>query len=114
MGEPHEPQRSSRRDVLKKSAIVAGAAWAAPVLQSVTVPAYAGSPLPPCEDCPIVVFDSIELGEGIFAGDEARARELRWAEQFIFGGRWAPSSDPPEPARIELSFHDGSPIWKQP
>ena len=47
MGDQDEPRRTSRREVLKKGAIVAGMAWTVPVIQSVRTPAFAGSP-PPC------------------------------------------------------------------
>jgi hypothetical protein len=38
---------TSRRELLKKAAIVGGVAWSMPVIESFTTPAYAGS-LPPC------------------------------------------------------------------
>jgi hypothetical protein len=47
-----EPDRAgtnptTRREVLKKAAIVGGVVWSMPVIESMTTPAYAGSP-PPC------------------------------------------------------------------
>jgi hypothetical protein len=52
MGDLHEPRRTTRREVLKKSAFVAGAAWATPVIQSITTPAFAVGTPPPtgCEE----------------------------------------------------------------
>lgn len=37
---------TTRRDVLKKAAIVGGLAWSMPVIESMTTPAYAGSQRP--------------------------------------------------------------------
>ena len=48
MSEPERPGKSptTRREVLKKAAIVGGVVWTMPVIQSMTMPAYAGSPGP--------------------------------------------------------------------
>lgn len=41
-----ERQQTTRREVLKKAAVVGAVAWTMPVIESVTTPAYAGSPSP--------------------------------------------------------------------
>ena len=49
VGDQDEPRRTSRRDVLKKGAIVAGMAWTVPVIESIRTPAFAAGSPPPCE-----------------------------------------------------------------
>ena len=43
--------RLNRRDAIRKGAIVIGAAWTLPVIQSVTIPAFAGSGPPSTNFC---------------------------------------------------------------
>ena len=43
--------RTTRREVLKKAAIVGGVAWSLPVIESLTTPAFAGSGSCPVWDC---------------------------------------------------------------
>jgi len=51
MDEEEPKARLNRRDAIRKGAIVIGAAWTLPVIQSVTVPAFAGSGPPSTNNC---------------------------------------------------------------
>jgi len=55
--------RLNRRDLIRRGAIVVGAAWSVPVIQSITVPAKAGS-APPCLDFGQVCTDDSQCCSG--------------------------------------------------
>jgi hypothetical protein len=46
-----EKHQTTRRELIKKAAIVGGVVWTLPVIESVTTPAYAGSPNLPNTCC---------------------------------------------------------------
>lgn len=57
-------QSVTRREVLRRAAIVGGAAWAAPVIQSITTPAFA-QVSPACRGCFAVKVESSGVCEDI-------------------------------------------------
>jgi len=72
----------TRRDVIKRSAVVGGAVWAAPVVTSLAAPAFASSP-PPYGECTETYRFSIKYGSATFAVKELGASGCvpkGWAE----------------------------------
>jgi hypothetical protein len=55
-----------RRDFLRRSAIVGGMVWAAPIIQSVGSPAFAFTPPTECKDISYVAFIVTNFGSGTY------------------------------------------------
>jgi hypothetical protein len=102
--------QTSRREVLKKAAIVGGVAWTLPVIESVSTPAYAGSP--PCErfDCNASTRPTCTCGG--FAGFRALTVEGNcddcWAEVFTFASDCSVCESTPLPTTCAPTVNCGT------
>jgi hypothetical protein len=74
----------SRRDALKRGAIIGGAAWTAPMLQTISAPAFAqASPISTCTDLFVV---QIEQGAHVCAGPGFGGRDCLGENSVGTGG----------------------------